>query len=80
MRNRLKHLERVFQETSEDERRNIGNVGNGIELPRAGCTIVLPVSRIPYSLVLVDDAKRHHDHHIQLADDYGDNPLFHQTT
>jgi hypothetical protein len=30
--------------------------------------------------VMVDDAERHHDHHIELADHYGDYPLFHLTT
>jgi len=79
MRNRLKHCPWVFQETTEDERRDIRDIRNGIKLPRAGCTIILTVSRIPYPLVLVDDAERHHDHHVQLADDYGDYPLFHQT-
>jgi hypothetical protein len=29
-------------------------------------------------LVLVDDAEAHHDHQIELADHYGDDPLFHQ--
>ena len=80
MRNRLKHLQRVFQDTTEDERRYIGYIANGIELPRAGRAIVLPVSGIPYPLVLVDDAKSHHHHHIELAHHYSDYPFFHQTT
>lgn len=70
MRNRLKHLQRVLQDRGEDNRRHIGNIGNGIELPRAGRAIVLPVSGIPYPFVMVDNAKSHHDHHIELAHHY----------
>jgi hypothetical protein len=70
----------VFEDAAKDERRYVGNIGNCVKLPGARGAIILPVSGIPYPLVLVDDAKRHHDHHIQLADHYADYPLFHQTT
>jgi hypothetical protein len=80
MQNRLKHLKRMLQGTTEDERRDIRDIGDGIELPRARGTIILTVSGIPDPLVLMDDPKRHHYHHIQLADDYRNKPLFHQTT
>ena len=78
MRNRLEHLQRMFQHRTEDERRHVRYVGDGIELPRARRAIVLTVSGVPNPLVLVDDAEAHHDHQIELADHYGDDPLFHQ--
>jgi len=80
MRNRLKYLQRVFQDATEDERRDVGNIRNRIKLPRASRAIVLPVRGIPYPFVMVDDTKSHHDHDIELANHYGDHPLFHQTT
>ena len=79
MRNRLKYLKRVFQGTTEDERRDIRDIGNGIELPRASRAIILMVRRIPDPLVLVDDSKRHHDHDVELTDHNGEQPLFHTT-
>ena len=78
MRNRLKYLKRVFQGTTEDERRDIRDIGNGIELPRASRAIILMVRRIPDPLVLVDNPKRHDDHDVELTDDDADYPLFHQ--
>lgn len=68
----------MLQGTTEDERRDVWDVRNGIELPRARCAIILPMSGIPDSLVLVDNAKGHHDHHVQLAHDYGYDPLVHE--
>jgi hypothetical protein len=79
MRNRLKHLKRVLQGTTEDVRRDIRDIGYRVELPRARGTIILTVSGVPYALVLMDDPKRHHYHHIQLAHHYGYDSLFHTT-
>jgi len=80
MRNRLKYLKRVFQDTAEDEWRYAGNIGNGIKLPRTSRAIVLTVCGIPNPLVMVDNAKRHDDHDVELTDHYGEQPLFHTTS
>lgn len=78
IRGEIENLQRCFKDTGEDERQDVRDIRDGVELPSASRAILVLVGGAGGVFVMMDNAeKERHAQIEQTDDDRGDARLHH---